>query len=94
ALAARMAATFDRLSNGRVLVNLVTGGDEKELQGDGVYEDHSTRYKTANEYVKIWREILTRSHTGESFNSHGERLYVADAKPLYPAVQQLHPPLW
>ncbi|ALD02352.1 hypothetical protein AMQ28_08295 [Acinetobacter sp. TTH0-4] len=47
ALAARMAATFDRLSNGRVLLNLVTGGDEKELQGDGVYEDHSTRYKTA-----------------------------------------------
>src|SRR5881392_3405411 len=26
-LAARMAATFDRLSGGRLLVNLVTGGD-------------------------------------------------------------------
>lgn len=94
ALAARMAATFDRLSNGRVLLNLVTGGDEKELQGDGVYEDHSTRYKTANEYVKIWREILTRSHTGESFTFHGERLKVDDAKLLYPPVQQPYPPLW
>ena len=52
-----MAATFDRLSNGRVLLNLVTGGDEAELRGDGLYEDHSTRYQTANEYVKIWREI-------------------------------------
>ena len=29
ALAARMAATFDRLSNGRILLNLVTGGDEQ-----------------------------------------------------------------
>lgn len=67
ALAARMAATFDRLSNGRILLNLVTGGDEQELKGDGLYEDHSTRYQTASEYVKIWREILTRSHTGESF---------------------------
>lgn len=54
-----MAATFDRLSNGRVLLNLVTGGDEAELRGDGLYEDHSTRYQTANEYVKsgvkFWR---------------------------------------
>ncbi|MCM1935609.1 FMNH2-dependent alkanesulfonate monooxygenase [Acinetobacter radioresistens] len=94
ALAARMAATFDRLSNGRVLLNLVTGGDEQELKGDGVYEDHATRYQTAAEYTKIWREILTRSHTGESFTFHGERLIVDDAKLLYPPVQQPYPPLW
>ena len=94
ALAARMAATFDRLSNGRVLLNLVTGGDEQELKGDGLYEDHRTRYQTASEYVKIWREILTRSHTGESFTFHGERLSVDDAKLLYPPVQKPYPPLW
>ena len=94
ALAARMAATFDRLSGGRVLLNLVTGGDEQELKGDGVYEDHETRYKTATEYTTIWREILKRSHTGESFAFHGERLSVDDAKLLYPPVQEPHPPLW
>lgn len=94
ALAARMAATFDRLSGGRVLLNLVTGGDEQELKGDGVYEDHETRYKTATEYTTIWREILQRSHTGESFTFHGERLSVDDAKLLYPPVQEPHPPLW
>lgn len=94
ALAARMAASFDRLSNGRVLLNLVTGGDEQELKGDGVYEDHATRYKTAAEYTHIWREILTRSHTGESFSFHGERLTVDDAKLLYPPIQQPYPPLW
>ena len=94
ALAARMAATFDRLSGGRVLLNLVTGGDEQELKGDGVYEDHETRYKTATEYTTIWREILKRSHTGESFTFHGERLSVDDAKLLYPPVQEPHPPLW
>lgn len=94
ALAARMAATFDRLSNGRVLLNLVTGGDEQELKGDGVYEDHPTRYKTAAEYVTIWREILTRSHIGESFSFHGEQLKVDDAKLLYPPIQQPYPPLW
>lgn len=94
ALAARMAATFDRLSGGRVLLNLVTGGDEQELKGDGVYEDHESRYKTATEYTTIWREILKRSHTGESFTFHGERLSVDDAKLLYPPVQEPHPPLW
>ena len=85
---------LDRLSNGRVLLNLVTGGDEQELKGDGVYEDHTTRYKTATEYTTIWREILKRSHTGESFSFHGERLSVDEAKLLYPPIQQPHPPLW
>ncbi|HBT12657.1 MAG TPA: alkanesulfonate monooxygenase, partial [Erwinia persicina] len=33
--AARQAATLDRLSNGRALFNLVTGGDAEELAGDG-----------------------------------------------------------
>lgn len=94
ALAARMAATFDRLSGGRVRLNLVTGGDEQELKGDGVYEDHATRYKTAAEYTTIWREILKRSHTGESYSFNGERLQVEDAKLLYPPVQQPYPPLW
>ena len=94
ALAARMAATMDRLSSGRVLLNLVTGGDEQELKGDGVYEDHQTRYKTAAEYTTIWREILTRSHTGESYSFKGERLQVENAKLLYPPIQKPYPPLW
>ena len=34
-MTARMAATFDRLSGGRLLVNVVTGGDPSELAGDG-----------------------------------------------------------
>lgn len=94
ALTARMAATMDRLSGGRVLLNLVTGGDETELQGDGVYEDHATRYQTAKEYTTIWREVLSRSHTGESYTFHGERLSVDHAKLLYPPVQKPYPPLW
>jgi alkanesulfonate monooxygenase SsuD/methylene tetrahydromethanopterin reductase-like flavin-dependent oxidoreductase (luciferase family) len=33
--AARMTATLDRLSNGRVLINVVSGGDPRENRGDG-----------------------------------------------------------
>jgi alkanesulfonate monooxygenase SsuD/methylene tetrahydromethanopterin reductase-like flavin-dependent oxidoreductase (luciferase family) len=41
---ARMAATFDRLSGGRLLANLVTGGDAEELEGDGLFLPHKDRY--------------------------------------------------
>src|SRR5688572_16865532 len=58
ALAARMAATFDRLSGGRLLINLVTGGDEEELAGDGFLADHATRYAVSAEFLHVWRELL------------------------------------
>lgn len=94
ALAARMAATFDRLSVGRLLVNLVTGGDQTELEGDGVFLDHAARYEQSAEFIRIWREILARSHNGESFDFDGQHLSVKGAKLLYPPVQQPYPPVY
>jgi len=94
ALAARMAATFDRLSGGRLLINLVTGGDKAELEGDGVFLDHATRYEQSAEFIRIWREIIARSHTGESYDFEGKHLSVKGAKLLYPSVQQPHPPVY
>ncbi|RFO95558.1 alkanesulfonate monooxygenase, FMNH(2)-dependent [Rhodoferax lacus] len=94
ALAARMAATFDRLSGGRLLINLVTGGDQAELEGDGVYLDHAARYEQSAEFIRIWREILTRSHEGKSFDFQGKHLSVKGAKLLYPPLQNPHPPVY
>ncbi|MGJ7544209.1 FMNH2-dependent alkanesulfonate monooxygenase [Variovorax sp. LT1R16] len=93
-LAARMAATFDRLSEGRLLVNLVTGGDQTELEGDGVFLDHASRYEQSAEFIRIWREILARSHDGQSFDYEGKHLTVKGAKLLYPPVQTPYPPVW
>jgi len=93
-LAARMAATFDRLSGGRLLVNLVTGGDQAELEGDGVYLDHAARYEQSAEFIRIWREILARSHDGQAFDYEGLHLSVKGAKLLFPPVQAPHPPVW
>lgn len=93
-LAARMAATFDRLSGGRLLVNLVTGGDQTELEGDGVYLDHAARYEQSAEFIRIWREILARSHSGQAFDYEGRHLSVKGAKLLYPPVQDPYPPVW
>ncbi|MFZ3126077.1 MAG: FMNH2-dependent alkanesulfonate monooxygenase [Acidovorax sp.] len=93
-LAARMAASFDRLSGGRLLINLVTGGDQTELEGDGVFLDHATRYEQSSEFIRIWREILTRSHAGESLDYEGRHLSVKGAKLLFPPVQKPHPPVY
>ena len=94
ALAARMAATFDRLSGGRLLINLVTGGDQAELEGDGVFLDHAARYEQSAEFIRIWREILARSHDGGSFDYEGKHLSVKGAKLLFPPLQQPHPPVY
>ena len=94
ALAARMAATFDRLSGGRLLINLVTGGDPAELEGDGVYLSHAERYEQSAEFIRIWREILSRSHEGQSFDFKGKHLSVTGARLLYPPHQRPHPPVY
>lgn len=93
-LAARMAATFDRFSGGRLLVNLVTGGDQAELEGDGVFLDHAKRYEQSAEFIRIWRELLARSHTQESYDFEGEHLSVRGAKLLYPPLQKPYPPVY
>ena len=94
ALAARMAASFDRLSNGRLLINLVTGSDRAELEGDGVFLDHAKRYEQSAEFIRIWREILARSHAGETVDYEGEHLQVKGAKLFFPPLQQPHPPVY
>ena len=90
-LAARMAATFDRLSNGRILINVVTGGDPVELAGDGVFEVHSDRYEITDEFLHIWRSIL--ADRGE-VNFEGKHLRVRGAKSIFKAVQSPYPPLY
>lgn len=93
-LAARLAASFDRLSGGRLLINLVTGGDRGELEGDGVFLDHAERYAQSAEFIRIWREILARSHEGEGFDYEGKHLRVKGAKLLFPPVQRPYPPVY
>ncbi len=94
AQSARMAATLDRLSGGRLLVNLVTGGDAEELAGDGQFLSHAERYEESAEFIRIWREILARSHSGEAYDFEGKHLQVKGAKLLYPPVNKPYPPVF
>lgn len=88
--AARMASTFDRLSNGRLLINVVTGGDPVELAGDGLNLGHTERYELTDEFLTIWRDLLSK---GEA-DFEGDYLSVSGGKLIYPPVQSPYPPLY
>jgi alkanesulfonate monooxygenase len=91
-LGARMCVTFDRLSRGRLLINVVTGGDPVELAGDGVFYNHDERYEVTDEFLTIWRGIL--SGDPKEVNFGGKHLRVRGASTLIPAVQRPYPPLY
>lgn len=89
-LSARMASTFDRLSDGRLLINVVTGGDTQELEADGLFLDHDARYHLTDEFLHIWRKELA----GEQVDFTGEHLQVKGGKIVYPPIQAPYPPLY
>lgn len=89
-LAARMAATLDRLSQGRLLINVVTGGDPVENKGDGIFLSHTERYQVTREFLDIYSRLMR----GEKVDYQGEHLRVEGAEILFPPVQQDGPPLY
>lgn len=91
---ARMAATLDRLSGGRLLVNLVTGGDPDELAGDGLFLPHEERYALSTEFLTVWRDVLRASHDGDAIDFDGEQLRVKGGKLLYPPINRPYPPVF
>ena len=52
-LVAQMAATFQRVSGNRLLLNVVTGGDPDEQRRYGDWLDHDARYARAEEFLNI-----------------------------------------
>ena len=87
---ARMAATLDRLSAGRLLINVVAGGDAGDLEADGAFLSHDARYDHAREFLTVWKGLLA----GETVDFDGEHIKVKGARQLFPPLQQPHPPLY
>src|SRR5690606_1067173 len=55
---ARQAASLDEALGGRLLLNVVPGGDPAELAAEGVFLRHDERYEAADEFLSIWRRVL------------------------------------
>jgi alkanesulfonate monooxygenase len=89
-ISARMVATFDRYSVGRLLLNVVTGGDPVELAGDGLHLKHEERYALTDEFLSIFRRVLA----GEAVDHTGKYLDVHDAKLYRSGVQKPYPEIW
>ncbi|MBS7542733.1 FMNH2-dependent alkanesulfonate monooxygenase [Ancylobacter oerskovii] len=89
-LYARMTATLDRLSEGRLLINIVTGGDPVENAADGIFLNHDARYEVTQEFLDIYRPLLA----GEKVSYQGKHLKVEDASVLFPPVQPGGPKLY
>lgn len=89
-LAARMAATLDRLSGGRLLINVVTGGDPVENKGDGIFLSHAERYQVTREFLEVYSRLLK----GEKVDFNGDHIRVEGAEILFPPVQGNGPPLY
>lgn len=90
AVAARMAASLDRFSNGRLLINVVTGGDPVENAGDGLHLSHDDRYRLTDEFLTAWRSIMQ----GERTDVQGDFLDIRGGHLIHRGVQVPYPPLW
>ncbi|PRS08013.1 alkanesulfonate monooxygenase, FMNH(2)-dependent [Bacillus atrophaeus] len=89
-VAARMTSTLDRISEGRLLINVVAGGDAHELAGDGLFISHDERYEATDEFLTIWRGLLQ----GETVDYEGKHMKVENGNLLFPPHQTPHPPLY
>jgi alkanesulfonate monooxygenase len=88
--AARQTAALDRLSDGRLLLNVVVGGNPTELAGDGVFLPHDERYAQAGEFLQIWRRLLS----GETVDFEGKYYRMKGGRLDFSSVQAPYPPLY
>jgi alkanesulfonate monooxygenase len=75
-LAAQMASTFQRLSGGRLLLNVVTGGESQEQRQYGDFLDKDARYARTAEFLGVVRALFR----GETVTLDGEHVRVEGAK--------------
>ena len=90
-LAARMAATLDQLTQGRIAMHIISGGSDIEQQRDGDWLDHAQRYRRTGEYLEILRRMWTES---EPFDYDGEFYRLQQAHSQVRPWQQPHIPLF
>jgi alkanesulfonate monooxygenase len=90
-VAARMASTLDRMSGGRLGLNVVTGGHPHELEKDGdVGVDHDARYRRTDEFL----DVVLRSWHEQGWDHDGEIYHVRGGGIAQRPKQKPHPPIW
>ncbi|WP_040700922.1 LLM class flavin-dependent oxidoreductase [Nocardia vinacea] len=75
-LAAQMAGTYQRHSRGRLLLNVVTGGEPHEQQAYGDFLDKEQRYARTAEFLHVVRELW---ESREPISFEGTHIQIRDA---------------
>ncbi|MCH9670403.1 MAG: LLM class F420-dependent oxidoreductase [Gammaproteobacteria bacterium] len=85
---AKMIATLDQLSDGRITVGIGAGWLQAEFDALGItYEDRGAR---TDEYLRVWKACWSPDPISFSGNYHSFEDMYCSPKP----VQQPHPPIW
>jgi alkanesulfonate monooxygenase len=79
-LAAQMAATYQRISDGRLLLNVVTGGQAEEQARFGDFLSHDERYARTGEFLAVVRGAWS----GQPFDFAGQHYRVTGATVMRP----------
>jgi alkanesulfonate monooxygenase len=75
-LSAQMAAAFQRISGGRLMLNVVTGGEPTEQRRFGDHLSHAERYARTDEFLSVVRGAWTQA----PFDFDGEHYQVQGAQ--------------
>ncbi|MEV6616399.1 LLM class flavin-dependent oxidoreductase [Streptomyces sp. NPDC051051] len=87
-LAAQMTATYQRLSGGRLLLNVVTGSDADEQRSYGDFLAHDGRYARTGEFL----HLLRTAWRGEAYDFEGDHYRVAGGRLRRPPLAR--PPVF
>jgi alkanesulfonate monooxygenase len=74
-LSAQMAATFARHAPGRILLNVVVGGEAHEQRSFGDHLSKDDRYARCDEFL----EVVRRLFAGETVTLEGNHVHVEEA---------------
>ncbi|ALS23107.1 LLM class flavin-dependent oxidoreductase [Paenibacillus naphthalenovorans] len=88
-LAAKMTQTFDELSQGRVLLNIING-NSTQMRAYGSTLEHDERYAYTDEWITVWRKAVA----GERLDFHGKYITAEGQALQLKPVQMPTPPLW
>ncbi len=90
ALSARIFATLDQMSEGRLCINLIAGINDDEAIADGIHDAKAVRYEKMDEEVEIMKRLWASKEPIGYVGKHYQVNQVVEPKPF----QKPHPPFF
>ena len=88
---AKMISTFDQLTNGRIYINLIAGGDDAEMAADGDFHPHDERYEIMDETCELMKRVWTEDQPVD----YKGKYFQVDRAHIEPGpYQRPHPPFY